>query len=387
MPTPRGPSPKRATPRAGAAPAVANSRPSRPSCGQGRLPHDAVDSRPPSSRRRASSTAEHAAAAVALTTSAVVPVSASRSERAAPRSAQRLRVVVRVRPGLTQAEQQVGFRQRWRLSPDEATASVTYGAGEEDDRDEQAATQTFSFDVVCGPQSSQDAVYGHVKDTVGMAVGGGCGGVLCYGGGRSGKSHTLMNMHIGEWGILPQALNQVFVAILEKGGAVELSCSLVLDEALVDLLRTDVASSAHASTEMAVGQAGGGGAAGTLLDEMSWHPAENAREGMLLLQKAVKARNVHQLEPTRAPRISWPAPLTSWHAPCISWPAACISLNRTVCRPWQAPHSRLARHAAHPHSLSPLPLSPCSVPMPYAPPYGGRHGWRCRDPLLRTSSC
>ena len=52
--------------------------------------------------------------------------------------------------------------------------------------------------------------------------------MLCYGASKSGKTHTLANLHIGEWGVLPQALSDVYVAALEKGGTVDVALYPVL---------------------------------------------------------------------------------------------------------------------------------------------------------------
>ena len=137
---------------------------------------------------------------------------------------------MRVRPSLSLAEQ-----DRWKLVPEESTAQIHFPAGD-GTSDGKAGARTFSFDGVCGPQCTQEAVYSHVKESVTIALGGGCGGVLCYGSAKSGKTHTLANLHIGEWGVIAQALSDIYVAALDRGVGVEVACALLHDETLVDLL-------------------------------------------------------------------------------------------------------------------------------------------------------
>ena len=121
-----------------------------------------------------------------------------------------------------------------------------------------------------------------------------------------------------------QAIADVFAAVLEKGGSVEMSCSMILDEArtsaprlftihyllalaimcclllaycllylcprqtMTDLLKQDPPAGTPATSDTAAGSA----AAGALLEDLLWRPAEHARAAMLLLQYALKTRNV-----------------------------------------------------------------------------------------------
>ena len=54
-------------------------------------------------------------------------------------------------------------------------------------------------DAVCGPQCPQEGVFAHLRGAVGTALRGACGTVVCCGPAGAGKSHTLLNAHIGEW--------------------------------------------------------------------------------------------------------------------------------------------------------------------------------------------
>jgi len=212
-------------------------------------------------------------------------------------SSGRLRVIVRLRPSVNLAEGPSG------LVAEEKLGRLHVPMEECDD------SRVFTFDAVHGPQSSQEAIYNQVKEAVTMALGGGCGGVLCYGGSKSGRTHTLVNLHIGEWGVLPLALHEVCTTTHEKGGAVEVACGHINDELLSDLLREDDSSArtaglAGVETNMktaaavatTVAHEGVASSGGSLLEQLSWQQCDSSREGMLMMRRAVRARMARALE-------------------------------------------------------------------------------------------
>ncbi|KAL1525797.1 hypothetical protein AB1Y20_020637 [Prymnesium parvum] len=252
--SPRGPSPKRTASRANPPSPCCSSRAARPSAAQPRASADASDpSRALSARRRA----EHAA-----------PSAAASHRHASPRP-RRLRVVVRVRPSLGPPE------EAWPLGVDEAAAELRIPA-----EGKPTSSRAFSFGGVCGERCAQEGVYAHAKDALAHALAGRCGGVLCYGAARSGKTHTVANLHIGEWGLLPLALSDIFAAPAMQGGAIDAACVLIHAEAASDLLRGEGSS-----------PRGGGG----VLAEVSWRRCESARDAMVCMQRAAKARAVEAM--------------------------------------------------------------------------------------------
>ena len=165
--------------------------------------------------------------------------------------------------------------------------------------DGEACAPKLVADAVCGPRCTQEEVYAHLRGAVAAALGGKCGSVVCCGGAGAGKTHSLLNAHIGEWGVAPRALGELFRGLADGGagsGAVRASCALLCREKWHDLLRPAAGGG---------GGGGGGGGAGAraaapapaavvqrggVLDGHRWEEARAARDAMLLLQRAGHAR-------------------------------------------------------------------------------------------------
>ena len=144
------------------------------------------------------------------------------------------------------------------------------------------AASKLLADAVCGPRTLQEDVYEHVRSAVNAALRGASGTVVCCGAARSGKTHSLLNAHIGEWGVAPRAFNEVFTAnaarfVPDRAGTLQITIALLCRERWHDLLRSDCGG-------CAVVQQGG------VLDGHRWEEAQAPRDAMLLLQRASQAR-------------------------------------------------------------------------------------------------
>lgn len=135
-----------------------------------------------------------------------------RTPRGGGGSNARMRVVLRLRPSVTPAES-----ERWKLLHDEQSAQIIVPSADGG----PANGRRFSADAVCGPDSSQAAVYAHVRPAVHRALAGGRSALVCFGGATSGKTYTLMCTHIGEWGIAPRAVSEICATLEARAAAAD----------------------------------------------------------------------------------------------------------------------------------------------------------------------
>ena len=126
---------------------------------------------------------------------------------------------------------------------------------------------------------------------------------------------------------MPRALTELFKGLADgapRAGAVRATCALLCRESWHDLLQRPgggKGGGGGGGSGRAGGGAGGGagGAAvvqrGGVLDGMRWEEVRSAREGMLLLQRAVQAPAT-PAAPSLAPAASRLRPLRLLHAAC-----------------------------------------------------------------------
>ena len=126
-------------------------------------------------------------------------------------------MVIRLRPSVTPKE-----AERWKLLHDEASSTVVVPSD-----DGGSPVRKYRASAVCGPESTQEQLYEHVKPAVSRALGGGRSAIVCYGGVGSGKSYTLLETHIGEWGVAPRVFTELCLGVQKrrKEGA-EINASL-----------------------------------------------------------------------------------------------------------------------------------------------------------------
>ena len=116
-----------------------------------------------------------------------------------------------------------------------------------DDGKSGPSEQSFSFDRVFGPSSSQEAVFGEVSEFVQSALDGYSVCLMSYGQTGSGKTHTMQGSGDGPMrGIIPRAMQQVgaYKTALEAKGwrySMEVTFVEIYNETIRDLLRSSTA--------------------------------------------------------------------------------------------------------------------------------------------------
>lgn len=117
-----------------------------------------------------------------------------------------VKVFVRIRPANSR-EQKEGAGEGW---VSHGAQSVSVGLkGKQND---------FGFDVVFGPEATQEEVFGQVKDSVADVLDGLNATVFCYGQTGAGKSHTMFGSatETDLAGVIPRAAAAIFSHIAES---------------------------------------------------------------------------------------------------------------------------------------------------------------------------
>ena len=121
---------------------------------------------------------------------------------------ERARIVLRVRPPLT--EEEAGDSDSAALQLD-AAQGLAWAFGDTSGASEVAPRQ-FAFDELLEAHAGQADVYEAAgQPAVRTALSGGVGAVLLFGARGSGKRHTLLSDAPGQEGLLERALAQIFV--------------------------------------------------------------------------------------------------------------------------------------------------------------------------------
>jgi len=110
-----------------------------------------------------------------------------------------IRVVARFRPT---SAREVAAQSAEVVRFDDDARSVAVGA-------EDGAGNSFTFDGVLPPSSTQSDTYGHVSGIVDAVLQGYNGTILTYGQTGSGKTHSVMGTP-SDPGLLPRAVQHVF---------------------------------------------------------------------------------------------------------------------------------------------------------------------------------
>ena len=144
----------------------------------------------------------------------------------APSSASgNFKVVIRVRPPLPRERHGSLFRPIVEVSPDNRSVGIMEYLGQEVDDRERARDiemnphlcvwQSFSFDFVYDPTSTQEQVYNNTaKPAVHSVLEGYNATILAYGQTGTGKTHTMEGFKYNgsdpQRGIVPRSMEEIF---------------------------------------------------------------------------------------------------------------------------------------------------------------------------------
>ena len=243
-------------------------------------------------------------------------VDALRSERRG------FRVLLRVRPVLSDVERASGIAVRildtkscaFRDSDEASRGSGSYAGSARRGDGATGAWRAFAFDRVFGPSSGQRDVYDALEGLAPRVARGGHVALLAYGQTGSGKTFSMQGAP-SRPGISARLLRRLCALVKAKGPGSTLSLGMVeiYNETLIDLLgcasgglgKGGVPASASAKK-----RGGGGGGGATVLDMrwvsgavtlpgLAWRPVDDMAGALAVLaegnsRRATAATNVHE---------------------------------------------------------------------------------------------